>query len=141
MSGTKKCLPLHHHKGNPEETDEGDTIYQTSQHCRTNRSSDLSLRVPAISAYTRWNCLATTYASKSRSTPILIVRCSFQRVYASGQFEAAELNRNMITKPKRQQPDQTLQLSYRCRAMYIRTQDLLQSTPVQYVLATSQVEV
>ena len=30
--------------------------------------------------------------------------------------------------------------SYRCRAMYIWTQVLLQSTPLQYVLATSQVE-
>ena len=28
---------------------------------------------------TRWNCLATTNASKSRSTPILTVRCSFHR--------------------------------------------------------------
>ena len=40
--------------------------------------------VPTISAYTRWNCLATTDASKSRSTPILTVRCSFQRVFCFG---------------------------------------------------------
>ena len=53
-------------------------------------SNDLSLHevelsgVPTISAYTRWNCLATTDASKSRSTPILTVRCSFQRVFWLG---------------------------------------------------------
>ena len=40
--------------------------------------------VPTISAYTRWNCLATTDARKSRSTPILTVRCSFQRVFCLG---------------------------------------------------------
>ena len=40
--------------------------------------------VPTISAFTRWNCLATTDASKSRSTPILTVRCSFQRVFGLG---------------------------------------------------------
>ena len=33
-----------------------------------------------ISSYTRWNYLATTDANKSRLTPILTVRCSFQRV-------------------------------------------------------------
>ena len=38
-------------------------------------------KIPPISAYTRWNCLATTDASKSRSTLILTVRCSFQRVF------------------------------------------------------------
>ena len=65
------------------------------------------ITVPTISAYTRWNCLATTEASKSSSTPILTVRCSFQRVSASGQFDAAELIRYMITKPQRRQPDQT----------------------------------
>ena len=62
-------------------------------------------RVPTISAYTRWNCLATTDASKS--TPILTVRCSFQRVFVSGQFDTAELIRYMIIKPQRRQPDQT----------------------------------
>ena len=40
--------------------------------------------VPTISAYTRWNCLATTDASKSRSTHILTVRCSFQRIFCLG---------------------------------------------------------
>ena len=30
MSGICKCLPLYHHKGNLLETDEGDTIHQTS---------------------------------------------------------------------------------------------------------------
>ena len=65
--------------------------------------SPLSLRppylylVPTISAYARWNCLATTDASKSRSTPILTVRCSFQRFCASGHSDAAELIRYMIT--------------------------------------------
>ena len=34
------------------------------------------LGVPTISAYTKRNCLATTDASKSRSTPILTVRSS-----------------------------------------------------------------
>ena len=53
------------------------------------------------------NCLATTYASKSRSTPILTVRCSFKSVSASSQFDAAELIRYMITKPQQRQPDQT----------------------------------
>ena len=62
--------------------------------------------VPTISAYTRWNCLATTDTSKSRST-ILTVRCSFQRVFCLGQFDAAELIRYMITKPQRRQPNQT----------------------------------
>ena len=65
------------------------------------------MQVPTISAYTRWNCLATTYASKSRSTPILTVSCSCQRVSASGLFDAAELIRYIITKPQRRQPDQT----------------------------------
>ena len=45
---------------------------------------DESTLVPTISAYTRWNCLAITYDSKSRSTPILTVRCSFQRVFCLG---------------------------------------------------------
>ena len=40
--------------------------------------------VPTISVYTRWNCLANTAASKSRSNPILTVRCSFQRVFCLG---------------------------------------------------------
>ena len=72
------------------------------------RCHDLSLhQVTTISAYTRWNCLATTDASKSRSTPILTVRCSFQRFSASGQFDAAELIRYIITKPERRQPYQT----------------------------------
>ena len=62
----------------------------------------------------------------------------FNGFSASGQFDAAELIRYMITKPQRRQPDKT-QSSYRCRVMYIRTQALLQSIPVQYVLATSQV--
>ena len=62
---------------------------------------------PTISAYTRWNCLATTDASKSRSTPILTVRCSFQRVFCLSQFDAAELICYMITKPQRRQLDQT----------------------------------
>ena len=52
--------------------------------------------VPTISAYTRWNCLATTDVSKSRSTPILTVRCSFQRVFC---LEAAELIRNDDVHP------------------------------------------
>ena len=56
---------------------------------------------------TRWNCLATTDASKSRSTHILTVHCLFQRVFNLGQFEAAELIRYMIIKPQRRQPDQT----------------------------------
>ena len=43
--------------------------------------------VPTISAYTRWNCLATTDASKSRSTPILTVRCAFQRVFCLGSVQ------------------------------------------------------
>ena len=34
-----------------------------------------------ILAYTRWNCLPTTDAGKSRSTPILTVRCLFQSVF------------------------------------------------------------
>ena len=40
--------------------------------------------VPTISVYTRWNCLVTPDASKSRSTPILTVHCSFQRVFCLG---------------------------------------------------------
>ena len=35
-----RCLPLQHHKGNPQETDKGDTLHQTSQHCRTNDVSE-----------------------------------------------------------------------------------------------------
>ena len=41
-----------------------------------------------VSAYTRWNCLATTDASKSRSTLILTVRCSFQRVFCLGSVRS-----------------------------------------------------
>ena len=48
--------------------------------------------VPTISAYTMWNWLATT---------------DFNWFSASGQFDAAELIRYMITKPQRRQPDQT----------------------------------
>ena len=82
MSGTGKCLPLHHHKGNPKETDEIDTIHQTSvwqQHMPENRDQLLS-----------WQSAV-----------------HFNGFSASGKFEAAELIRNMITKPQRQQPDQT----------------------------------
>ena len=43
----------------------------------------------------------------NRSTCILTVRCSFQLFFYSGQFEAAELFHIMITKPLRQQHDQT----------------------------------
>ena len=78
--------------------------------------SNLSLQVPTISAYgfqrsqptrggTVWQLSTTTDASKSRSTPILTVRCFL--FSASGQFDAAELIRYMITKPQRRQPDQT----------------------------------
>ena len=50
---------------------------------------DLSLDLLWVSAYTisaitRWNCLATTDVSKSRSTPIVTVRWSFQRVFCLG---------------------------------------------------------
>ena len=47
-----------------------------------------SMTVPTISAYTRWNCLATTYARKSSSTPILTVRFSFQRVFCPGSVRS-----------------------------------------------------
>ena len=50
----------------------------------TPKAENEAITVPAISAYTRWNCLATTDVSKSRSTPILTVRCSFQRVFWLG---------------------------------------------------------
>ena len=56
-------------------------------------TNDLSLHEVELST--------TTDTSKSRSTPILTVRCSFQRFFfASGQFDAAELIRYMITKPQ-----------------------------------------
>ena len=45
----------------------------------------------------------------------------------------------MITKPQRRQQDQTYLKLIHMSAMYIRTQALLQTIPVQYVLATSQV--
>ena len=44
--------------------------------------------VPKISAYTRWNCLTTTEANKSRSTLILTVCCSFQRVFCLGSVRS-----------------------------------------------------
>ena len=36
LSRTRKCMSPHHNKGYPWETDERDTIYQTSKHCRAN---------------------------------------------------------------------------------------------------------
>ena len=38
--------------------------------------------------YTRWDCLATTDASKSRSTYILTVRCSFLQVFCFGSVRS-----------------------------------------------------
>ena len=61
------------------------------------------------------------------------------RFSALGQFESAELIRNMITKPVRRQSDQN-SCSYICRSTYIRNNDLLESTPVPYAQETSQVE-
>ena len=52
------------------------------------KKEDYKLMVPTISAYTWWNCLATTDASKSRSTLILTVRCSFQRVFCLGSVRS-----------------------------------------------------
>ena len=95
--------------------------------------------VPTISAYTRWNCLATTDASKSRSTPILTSAVNFNGFSVSGQFDAAELIRYMITKPQRRQPDQTHLKLLQMSGDVHPNQALLQSIPVQYVLATSQV--
>ena len=61
--------------------------------------------VPKISAYTRWNCrqqqLLANRDQLSRQSSV-----HFDGVSTSGQFETAELNRNMITKSQRH-PDQT----------------------------------
>ena len=82
-----------------DEKDLGVTIdkqIQISMHVQTQVAK--ANRISTISVYTRWNCLATTDASKSRSPTILTVHCLFQRVSASGQSDAAELICYMITK-------------------------------------------
>ena len=60
--------------------------------------------VPTISAYTRWNCLATTDASKSRSTPILTVRCSFQRVVLERNNVKVAVIQELKLSPKSKNP-------------------------------------
>ena len=63
--------------------------------------------VPTISSYTRWNCLATTDAGQSRSTPILTVRCSFQRVFCLGSVRCVRTDLLYDSMSQRRQPDQT----------------------------------
>ena len=67
--------------------------------------------IPTISAYTRWNCLATVCNYRCQQIEInsypdspLFISTGF---LPPGQFDAAELIRYMITKPHRRQPDQT----------------------------------
>ena len=75
-------------------------------------------------------------SGKSRSTPILTVRCSFQQVFS--QFDAAELIRYMITKPQRRQPDQThlklLQMSGDVEAGMLKVKEHSELLSAQYLV-------
>ena len=106
-------------------------MLQRSQDTRGGRGN-----VTKFSGYGRWNCLTTTANRDQLLSWQSAVH--FNGFSASGQLEATELIRNMITNLQRRQPDQT-QLKFLQMSGDVYT-NLGPAIKYPYVLATSHVE-